>query len=478
MTIIMRKILFFLFLSSIYISSQSQKTEFCIIFPKNTSIKNIEVKTYKELMTFSDTTLAKIPINSDTVFFSLDLKNTVLLFVHYGKQKVKFYAGPDKKTYLFKFPYYQPKTIADSLNPYFQPEEVWAGTQLNDTLNNKIIDFNQEYYSYLNKYFYKIYIQGYNSQIDTFVNAMKKKYLNTSNKFVIDYVTYKLAFLEFVAKKRDIRKITWDYYRHKKPKYFNPAYMELFNEMYKNFFNLYAQTVEGKNIVYAITRGKSPTLIKESLSKRYELAGDDTLIELVTLKGLYDASFPSKIGAFDKLPYKQISITLDSISILTNIPIHRTIAEEIKHKIKKFSFSFKDTFKLLKFITNENKTFIFDNFKGKFSYIGFCNIKGLPCLEQFAITNRIAERYSNVLDVYYIFPKNQKKEVIKYFKKNKLSNLKILYFYENKDIERLNVPVFPRYILVNPYGKIINDTAPLPTENFNSYFIAILRKQN
>ena len=254
--------------------------------------------------------------------------------------------------------------------------------------------------------------------------------------------------------------------------------MELFNEMYKYFFNLYAQTPEGENIITAVTHGKSPYLIKEVLEKRYELAGDDTLMELVMLKGLYDASFSSTVGAFDKLPYPQVKITLDSIAMLTTVPIHKTIAEDIKEQIKSTFFSFKDTFKVLKFITPAGDIFTYSAFKGKFAYVGLCDIKGLPCLEQFAVANRYASRYKNVLDVYYIFPQLQKKDVEKYFEKNDLDDLKILYFEKTSDIKRLDVPVFPRYLLIDPYGKILNETAPVPTENFNSYFVSILRKLN
>ena len=122
-----------------------------------------------------------------------------------------------------KFPPYQPKTQADSVNPYFTPVEVWAGTQTSDTLNRMIINFTQEFSAYLDLYFYTIYRQGYHAKADTFITAMKKKYGNYSNAFFKDYLTYKLAFLEFASKKRDVRKITWDYYRQRRPAYFNPA---------------------------------------------------------------------------------------------------------------------------------------------------------------------------------------------------------------------------------------------------------------
>ncbi len=468
-------VFYILFILFSYANAQPVRIK--CLFPKNLPLKNIEVKTYKELITYTDTTLATAAINGDSAYFQLDLKETRMLFFPYGRQKVKFFAMPGKE-YTVKFPAYAPKTRADSVNPYFEPVEIWAGTQVSDTLNRKIIEFNEEYSAYLDLYFYTIYRQGYHAKADTFINSMKKKYSDCKIPFFENYMKYKLAFLEFVSKKRDIRKITWEYYRHKKPDYFNPAYMDLFNEMYKYFFNLYAQTPEGKEIVYAVTRGKSPALIKESLSKRYELAGDDTLMELVALKGLYDASFASTVGAFDKLPYKQVIITLDSIAMLTPVPVHRTIAQDIKAKIKATFFSFKDTFKILTFRTLDGDKFVFDNFKGKFAYVGLCDIKGLPCLEQFPVANRFAGHYANVLDVYYIFPPDQKDEVKKYFAKNKLKALKPLFFEKTADIKRLDVPVFPRYVLINPYGAILNETAPVPTENFNSYFVSILRKQN
>ncbi len=457
--------------------SASGQVKIVCRLPKNFEQKTLQAKTYKDLMTKTDTVIAEVYVNDTVAIFDLDIKQTRMIFFPFGREEVFFYAEPGKN-YELIFPTYTPKTVADSVNPYFKPERIWAGMVGPDTLNTFIIAFNKEYNDYVDLFFYTIYRQGYNSKADTFITAMKKKYEITQNKFLNAYIDYKLAYLEFVAKKRDIRKITWDHYRHKKPWYYNDAYMDLFNEMYKFFFNLYAQTPKGKEIYYDVTRGKSPYLIKQTLSKRYELAGDDTLMELVMLKGLYDGSFPSTIGAFKKLPAPQVFMTLDSIILKTKIPEHKIIAQDIKKEIKESLFSFKDTFKTLSYWDNRHKDFEFQNFKGKFAYIGLCDINNLPCLEQFAVSNRYAEHYHVVLDVYYIFPEDQKDKVIKYFKENKLEYLHTLFFKSATDIKKLRVPSFPRYVLINPYGKILNETAPIPTENFNSYFTKILRKMD
>jgi hypothetical protein len=447
------------------------------ILPKEYKNKTLKAKTYKDLITKVDTVLAQVQVKDTIATFSIDIKQTRMIFFPYGREEVFFYAEPGKN-YKLIFPSYSPKTVADSVNPYFKPERVWAGMINPDTLNTFIINFNSEYNRYIDMFFYTIYQQGFHSKVDTFLSSMKKMFEITNNKFLNAYIEYKLAYLEFVAKKRDIRKITWDYYTHKKPWYYNDAYMDLFNEMYKFFFNLYAQTPEGKDIYFDITRGKSPYLIKQTLSKRYEFASDDTLKELVMLKGLFDGSFPSTVGAFRKLPAPQVFLTLDSIIIQTKIPEHKTIALDIKKVVKESLFSFKDTFKTLTYLDRDGNDFKFTDFKGKFAYIGLCDINNLPCLEQFALTERYAEHFKTVLDVYYIFPMNQKEKVENFFAKNNLKHLKFLFFKNAMDIKKLRVPSFPRYILTDPYGKIINETAPLPIENFNSYFTKILRKMN
>ncbi len=468
-------ILFYLF--GILAYSLFAQTQVKCLLPDNYKNKTLSAHTYQDLITYTDTLLATSNIKNSTASFTFNFTHTRLIYFPYGKYKVKFFARPNKN-YTLIFPTYQSQTIADSINPYFEPVEIWAGfdSLTHDTLNLAIISFLQEYNDYISKYFYTLYRQGYNSRVDTFLTYLKKKYSSIKIPFFQKFITYKLAEIEFVTKKRDIRKITWDYYRHQMPQYYNPAYMNLFNQMYKYFFNLYALTPKGKDSYYAITRGKSPYLIKQSLSKRYELAGDDTLMEMVMLKGLYDGAFSSTVGAFEKLPLPQLFITLDSIKLLTNIPEHKTIAINIKRKIKETFFSFKDTFKLLKYYTQTQDTFVYENFKGKFAYIGLCDIKNLTCLEHLAINNRFAEHYQNIMDSYLIFPLKQKKEVIKYFRKNKLSYIHLLFFIKTTDIEKLKIAAIPRYVLINPYGKIINEDAPSPTENFNSYFISILRK--
>jgi len=445
---------------------------------KRYKAKTLQFFYYTDYITFQDTVLVSALIDSNGYFkASFPLNSTRLIMANYGRKLLKIFVEPNK-SYHILLPEYKDKTIADSLNPYFEQEVYWLG--LTDTssveLNRQILRFLTQYNALLSKNFYMILQKGYRINLDTFYQRIDSMFGGINNNFLQNYITYKLAYLKFMSTKRNMQFITWQYFTHKPVLYNNPAYMELFNGLYHSFFQYYYNTSKGQRIYNDIAKGKSPYLIIKTLQNRYELQ-DDTLAEFIMLKGLYDGAYPSKLADFSFFPREQILMTLDSVIYLSKIEIHRNIAKQIKKKILYDFFKSKKTLKSLTFYDSDNKKMKFDFFKGKFNYIVFCDINNLPCKENFSLLQRLAEKKKNVLQVTAIFLKSQKQAVEDYFTANRFTFS--YYFVDGiKHLNSCNISIFPTYILIDPYGKIIQNHAPAPTKDFEYYFNEILKNRN
>ncbi len=471
-------LLFFSFLLIFWVPlSYSQVTlngDICNVFNN----KNIAFHSFSDYLISSDTILGKAQVDSTGHFeISVPLQETRLIIVNYGRKQCKFFAEKGKSYHLI-FPEYQPETVADSLNPYFEPENYWLGIDDTTTneLNRQVLRFLTQYSNLLSHDFYMILQKGHHIQLDTFYQKIDSLFGKIKNPFLQDYITYKLAYLRFMSLKRDMQYITWHYFTHKPILYQNPAYMALFNGLYREFFQYYYNTPAGQEIYNDIAQGKSPNLILKTLQNRYELQ-DDSLAEFVMLKGLFDGAYPSKLADFSYFPRKQILMTLDSIAQLSVIPEHREIAHRISLKIESDFFAPKDSLKSLVFYDFAGEKMMLDNFKGKYNYVVFCDINNLPCQENFVLLQQLLEKHENVLQITTIFVKSQKKTVENYFMTN---NLSFPYYFVNDiaEIKNRNILVLPKFILIDPYGKIIRNPAHSPTEEFEHYFINILRNRN
>ncbi|MCD6366594.1 MAG: hypothetical protein J7L46_03540, partial [Bacteroidales bacterium] len=216
----------------------------------NSVFKNrvISIHSYADFITKKDTVLAKMKVDSTGHFkVNFPIDRTRLVWINYGRMQTKIFAE-NNKNYKLLFPEYQRITIADSLNPYFEPEAYWLGIDDTTTneLNRQILRFLTQYNGLLTNDFYMILQRGYHVQLDTFYQRIDSLFGKINNPFLQNYITYKLAYLKFMSNKRDMRYITWHYFTHQPILYQNPAYMALFNGLYREFFQYYYNTPKGQ----------------------------------------------------------------------------------------------------------------------------------------------------------------------------------------------------------------------------------------
>ncbi len=462
---------FFFVFTTLFLSAQ--QVHITGLVPWGTPVQEFYLRSYTDLITFNDSLLDSAVADSGIVDFNFYTPYERLVFFDYGRIRLKFFVEPGKD-YVFKFPIFHPKTIADSLNPYFEPEtyQLIPGDS-NKTLNKSIVTFDADYENFLNDNFNTLMKEAYHAHIDTFLHRIDSMYtIPSKSRFFKDYVHYRLAMLQFSTIKRDIDYIAFHHYCKNPILYNNPAYMSLLNQMYHSYFQYYVNDENGAMLTEDIIR-HSPLLIRKTLKHRYPFQLDSNFTTLVMLKALYDAAYNSPLASFKHFPRRSILMILDSLYQQSSIPEEKTIAYNIKKNIVRDFFTSRDSLYQFTFFDNNNNHYIAKELKGTFSYLLFCDIRNYTCLESLMPLMKLQLKNSKILKVYPIFPHSQYKKVIRYFKKQHIT---LIPYWVNtaNDFSKAGADHLPYASLFDSNGTLLFAPTRLPTEDFQHLLYKII----
>lgn len=445
---------------------------------QNVSIKGNEasysddelvIYAFSDLITNQEIVLGKCIVDSSGNFeFNFEIDYTQMAFINLEIYKGFIFLEPNSK-YEIKLPFKTPMVFEDKINPYFRQSEFYIGISNSNKLelNFLIKQFDNKFNKYVEENFNTIRYQSA-SKVDTMIVKLQEEFGESENKYFQDYIYYKFASLRHLANERNVNSVTRYYFLNKPLLYHNIAYMDFFNQLFSNYFYNYSKTRNGERIFTDVAYAKSIKRIKETLDNNLALA-NDTLKELVILKACYDECYSNSY------PYSSLLQTLDSLMILTKIPVHKAIAENIIRKTKKL----RNGYEAPDFVVydNDGKSYSLIDFRGKYMYINFCTNWSYVCKEELSLLKNIQKNHSENLNVMSITPKEEYKEMASYFN-SKNFEWPLYYFEENDLLSIYNVKVFPTYYLIDPYGKLAMSPAVSPNENFEWRFFKILRSRN
>ena len=243
--------------------------------------------------------------------------------------------------------------------------------------------------------------------------------------------------------------------------------MDLFNQLFTNYLSSYMKTSEGERIFSDIAYAKSPTYVKETFSNNMVLL-NDTLQELVLLKGLHDAFYQKDF------PVSSMIITLDSINCCSNIQYHKTIAKNIKQKVLKARQGFDaPEFKL----TDANGSIqISDSIFTTFVYLNFISIESFTCIQDLELMKKMYQKHKTDFNIVSICIDDNFEKTVAYFKEKGYSWTLLNYCNQKNITSDYKVRAYPSYYLISPDGKLRLSPALSPGENFEWQFFNILQK--
>lgn len=389
------------------------------------------------------------------------------VFGEFGIYHAYFYLEPDED-YELVLPPLEVMEEEDIFNPFFSPERVHIGIKnmQKTDLNYLILDFDYYYFRYHDLKFLDVYAEGLETDVDTFINEINERYDYSDNKYFQAYKKFRIASLKNLATQKQYESaIVYAYLTKDSIHYDNPAYMDLFNNIYEDFFDRYLVSPNGKYLYAIINFGHSITRLHKLFSSHYELSNKN-LREMVILKGLND-SFSNK-----NISWLPLLLTLDSVHLSTENPMHQLIAQNVADNTLSLAkgtvappFELEDT--------AGNIHSLFD-YRGKYVYLHFANTTTYTSQIEFDLVKNIYERYKGFCIFLTVLTDKDREAATEFMLENEY-NWDFLFTDINSDvISTYKVATYPTYFFISPGGNLMQSPALSPIDGFESYLFRVI----
>jgi peroxiredoxin len=304
-------------------------------------------------------------------------------------------------------------------------------------------------------------------KIDSFKLAMQKFYSDVHNKYFDTYITYTIAALEEKTKLSD-KKLFSNYISGKPIMYSNPEYMNFFNAFYKQKIQNFALSKEGFPLGFQINdRGSLPGVI--NILNRDPFMKNDTIAELVLLKGLYESYYD---GSFKR---GSIIAILQQISTDSRVAEHRQIAINILNSFSKLKAGSAAPF--FELPDKNGVTHSLDELRVKnYIYLMFYDAGCTSCLEQMKVITAFKKQYGERITFVSVSTDKSNAELKNFCAKNPKFDWLFLYDNTNGQLKsNYEIKSMPEYFLINPDGKFVQVPAESPDGEIDRAFFDIVK---
>jgi peroxiredoxin len=420
---------------------------------------------YQDCITYTREILATDTVSRDGKFtLHLDIRGAERIYLRCNHLKAPLYAEPGKN-YEVAFP---EKDSSRLFNPNVEQDgDLYINTSDTTGLNWLIMDFNQRFDDFWKKNYQSFVIKRMRVPLDSFRRAINLHYLHIQNPYFHSYIDYSIASTE-VSTLESQNFLARDYLYNRKIGYSNFEYMTFFNQFFDKYFYQYVIKPEGAPIYDAINqRGSAAEVMNDLKQARY--LGNDTLRELVMLKGLFE-NYNNK-----EFSQQRILGILDDVSKNSRVAQHRLIARNIIARytvLKRGSmapaFSLPD---------RTGKTVSLSDYKGKYVYLWFGNSKSSLCMSELKVLEDLAKKYP-LIHIISILEDDKPEEMKKMLKQNPKLNWPFLLGTDNETLKH-NYTIFsvPCYYLIGPDGRLMLSPAPGPFDGIDEIFYDISKKR-
>ncbi|MHC1702829.1 MAG: TlpA family protein disulfide reductase [Tenuifilaceae bacterium] len=425
---------------------------------------------YSDLVTNTEEELGRCKFDSNGSFrCEIKISETTFLFSHLGIYKIYLFVEPGK-TYNLALPEKEDKTETQRLNPFFRETDTHVGitnidkNDINVLINSYDLAFNEKFDQIIND----TYKGKSNINIDSLINTIESRFIENNQSYFSAYRFYRYGLLKQLTYIQKSRSTSDQYFLNKPVQYANTAYMELFNLVYDKYFIFFSRTETGNAVFKNISQEKSLNNLKKTLSNDSVLS-NDTLMEMVILKGLHDGFFD------DKFSRSALLTILDSLYFSSKIPEHLVIAQNIRNKVTHLLAGFVPApFELY---DSKGKLVKLDDFKGKYIYLNFCTSSSYTCLQEFTLLQKLYEKHKKLLEIVTICVDNDKQDISNLLQNTGYSWTFLHYGNKPEIVKDFDIRAYPTYFLIGPDRKLILSPAPSPRENFEVQLFKILRSK-
>ncbi|MFP4663917.1 MAG: TlpA family protein disulfide reductase [Bacteroidales bacterium] len=380
-----------------------------------------------------------------------------------GIYKFWFLATPGGN-YELMLPDFIEKTKMEEYNPYFQPILLMLGVKAESKKDvNKLVNgFDYSFNSLLDSHMVEYMTQKKQSGIVRHIDSLKQKYPDTIPAYFASWKKYRFAMLRRMVYERNHRFVINKYLQPDSVHYQNTAYIELFKDVFKDYFDHFLLRPDGKELLTAVNDYKSPQKISKFLSRMFEL-DNPALREYAMIKGLSDAYYR------DNYKKNSLLICLDSIAEFSKFPEHRIAAKNMHTKLTHLG---KGTpAPEMRLTDPQGDSIRLEDFTNHYTYLAFFHTELTPCRKQIGPLHDMASKHEGDFKVLLVLMDEDREMALKNIDAYRHKNMRIAFPAKREKVKEIyELTTYPLYYLIGTDGKLIFSPSPAPTENFENYF--------
>jgi peroxiredoxin len=387
--------------------------------------------TYSDYITYTEDLVAHCTVDSSGKFSGAGpMPHDGMVFARSGVYFIYFYAVPDGE-YTLYLPPHEAKSLADSLNPFYEELPIHAGVR-----TSVVDDIN------------RLMLEGDCKPVGNFEYEA--------------YCRYREGMVKYQSVKQKVRSLSINYFRDRPVLYHNEAYMDLFNRVYGRYFE-FARRQDAR-LLAIVNQQKGLAALKTFLL-RDSTFHDNALLEMVILKNLYDNFYTSIFQ------HEGLLSLVEEVEATTPYDEHKKIAGNIIRRVTLLmpgyappAFALYDT---------EGTLHRLDDFKGKALYLVFCKVFNYSVINALEKLFTLHNVYRDVVDVAVVSVDDSPTQ-LKTFREQERYRWHFLHYSRQPDmLKQYDIKALPTYFLLDKEGKLLLSPAPSPLGNIEDAFIKL-----
>ncbi|MBN8702845.1 MAG: TlpA family protein disulfide reductase [Bacteroidetes bacterium] len=419
---------------------------------------------YDDLITEKELVAASATVN-DTGYFRLTIQSPTIqkIYLRIDNLKGHLFVEPEKN---YSVVFQKPDTSV-YVNPYMDKniDLVLLGLDSTD-LNYRIMEFNELTDAFWMRNYQYFVIGRAKNKLDSFSVAMQKRFAHVSNPFFKTHLKSNLKSLEYGITQTLKNPAVTYFGKPSEISETNFEYMFLFNSVFKQYVQKLLMRNDASKLLLELNDKANYEGTIQEIKKMSGLT-NDTIVELVLLKGLYELYYVEQVDR------GSITALLNHIQKNSSIDNHKKIAQNVFYKLGRLNknaeapnFSLPD---------KTGKMHQLSDFKGKYVYLDFWASWCIPCLEEMKMIPTLKKKYGDKIEFVSISTDNTKEAMERFLQKNSKYDW-VFLFDELKYVKDLyEIKAIPTYYLINPEGKMVQSPAEKPTGDIERTFMEITK---
>ncbi|MGZ3862994.1 MAG: TlpA family protein disulfide reductase [Bacteroidia bacterium] len=423
--------------------------------------KEISVYLYDDLLTYAQTRMDYDTVDNKGVFeLQLTVTAPQLAIIKVGQLAGRIYLQPNFNYGIIIPPVDTSRFVAAGTEQVMEIIINGDSTEL----NARIIDFNNRFDEFWQKHYTAFVSKHIHRELDSFQVQIFKRYEKVKLSYFKTYLEYTFALMnENTGRHRNY--LAKKYLLDRPIAYGNYEYMEFFNQYFKQYLERQTISKNGTFILDAINEQGDYKHLNE-LMKNDPVLKNDTLRELVLIKGLYEMYYQPKNK---KANIKQM---LEQVNGSSSIAQHKKILFNILRVMNNMQVgSMAPAFSLL---NAKRETISLSDYTNRFVYLSFFSTKSVECLEQFKKQEGLFSKYGD--KVYFVSVcTDEDSTAFKNFVKQNARYKWVFLQGDKQTVQLYNAATTPVYFLIGMAGQLLQSPALKPDEGIERKFNEILK---